>query len=145
MQIRALLMAAATIAASILAAVGQETPAEEEYIKIGGVLYEFSCASCHGLGGRGDGPAAGELKTPPADLTQLSRSNGGVFPMDFVIETIDGRNTVRAHGSAEMPVWGIVFLTDFERFTLDTGSDDEAMARRRIKQLADYVATIQQP
>ena len=65
--------------------------------------------------------------------------------MDFVIETIDGRNTVRAHGSAEMPVWGIVFLTDFERFTLDTGSDDEAMARRRIKQLADYVATIQQP
>ena len=31
------------------------------------------CAPCHGLSGKGDGPAASALKIPPADLTQLAQ------------------------------------------------------------------------
>ena len=32
-------------------------------------LYPAACAACHGAGGLGDGPAAGALPVPPADLT----------------------------------------------------------------------------
>ena len=34
----------------------------------GRALYQKYCAACHGLRGRGDGPAAVELHPPPADL-----------------------------------------------------------------------------
>ena len=40
------------------------------------------CAPCHGISGKGDGPAASALKTPPADLTVLAKTNGGKFPME---------------------------------------------------------------
>ncbi len=33
------------------------------------ILYQQSCAQCHGLTGRGDGPAGRFLQPPPADLT----------------------------------------------------------------------------
>jgi copper resistance protein D len=35
----------------------------------GRTLYAENCALCHGAGGRGDGPAAGNLAVRPADLT----------------------------------------------------------------------------
>jgi copper resistance protein D len=35
----------------------------------GMLLYAESCAVCHGIAGYGDGPAAGDLKPKPADLT----------------------------------------------------------------------------
>ena len=35
----------------------------------GGALYPQHCARCHGAEGRGDGPDAGRLPVPPADLT----------------------------------------------------------------------------
>ncbi len=35
----------------------------------GAALYPGHCAACHGVGGRGDGPAAKGLPVPPADLT----------------------------------------------------------------------------
>ena len=34
-----------------------------------------SCASCHGVKGRGDGPVAKSLAKAPADLTKLSQKN----------------------------------------------------------------------
>ena len=35
----------------------------------GAALYPAHCARCHGAAGHGDGPAAGSLPVPPADLT----------------------------------------------------------------------------
>ena len=35
----------------------------------GSVLYEAHCGSCHGAGGKGDGPAATGLMPSPADFT----------------------------------------------------------------------------
>jgi copper transport protein len=35
----------------------------------GQTLFVQNCASCHGAGARGDGPAAASLRRPPADLT----------------------------------------------------------------------------
>ena len=34
----------------------------------GKAMYERHCQSCHGSGGRGDGPAAASLKTQPANF-----------------------------------------------------------------------------
>ena len=36
----------------------------------GKALYEANCASCHGAEGRGDGPAAVGLPTPPANIQE---------------------------------------------------------------------------
>src|ERR1035438_2392809 len=44
-------------------------------------LYQRYCAVCHGKDGKGGGPAAAALKAIPTDLTQLSKNNGGKFPV----------------------------------------------------------------
>src|SRR6266542_3528022 len=49
-------------------------------------LYERHCAFCHGSEGRGDGPVAGRLPTPPADFTsgnfKLRSTPSGAMPTD---------------------------------------------------------------
>ncbi len=65
------------------------------------------CASCHGASGTGDGPVAAELTKKPIDLTVFSKNSGGVFPGEKVKKLIDGRTMPRAHGTPEMPIWGL--------------------------------------
>ncbi len=69
----------------------------------GAVLYRRYCASCHGLRGTGDGPVADLLVVRPTDLTRLTSSESQLM------RQIDGRSAIRAHGTAQMPVWGEVF------------------------------------
>jgi mono/diheme cytochrome c family protein len=101
----------------------------------GGDLYQFYCSSCHGSTGRG-----GSLRTdtaPPPDLTALTRANGGVFPRDRVRSTITfgtGGNQIRAHGTAEMPVWGTIFR----------GLEpSDGMIEIRIENLVNFIETLQ--
>ena len=75
----------------------------------GKALYRQYCASCHGLDAKGRGDVSGLLHATTPDLTQLSRQAGGEFPYVQVVQIIDGRSTVRAHGDPDMPVWGEVF------------------------------------
>ena len=76
----------------------------------GKMQYQSSCAACHGIDAKGDGPVSTELKTPPADLTVLAKNNNCTFPYDMVYQVIDGRNsTIPSHGTREMPVWGYRF------------------------------------
>lgn len=100
----------------------------------GSEMYKTWCASCHGISGKGDGPAASALKTRPADLTQLAKKNGGKFPTEKVRSYIDGTAAVDAHGSREMPVWGT--------FLLRLGSDKGEITYR-IVTLANYVLSLQ--
>ena len=37
----------------------------------GKAVYQHHCQDCHGLTGRGDGPAAASLKVPPADFQRF--------------------------------------------------------------------------
>jgi hypothetical protein len=71
--------------------------------------YRRACAPCHGVDGRGTGPVATTLRTPPADLTLLAATNGGAFPREAVVATIVGERAMPAHGNREMPVWSIRF------------------------------------
>jgi mono/diheme cytochrome c family protein len=47
----------------------------------GGEMFQSTCATCHGSGGHGDGPAGAALNPPPKDLSvlQLQVSDGYLF------------------------------------------------------------------
>jgi len=100
----------------------------------GQASFKTYCGSCHGIGGTGDGPLAPDLRTAPADLTQLSKENDGKFPFEMVYESIDGRQKVKGHGSKDMPVWGDAFKT----------TDTEEQLQGRINELTQFVWSIQE-
>src|SRR5688572_28600683 len=107
--------AAAIILTSLACAFGQTTgrttPRLVGTSMYGHDLFELYCASCHGRDGRGGGPVAPALKTPPPDLTLSARRNGGTFPRVRVESFVTGdlTPTTPAHGSKGMPVWGPIF------------------------------------
>ena len=72
--------------------------ADEQPPPTGEALYVQHCASCHGLSGKRDGPVAGSLNIPPADLTTIATRAGGRFDQTAVLRIIDGRRIVEAHG-----------------------------------------------
>jgi mono/diheme cytochrome c family protein len=98
-------------------------------------MFEAYCASCHGTSGKGDGPAAGALKSAPADLTALSKKNGGKFPADRVTSILRGQATVTAHGNRDMPVWGPVFW--------QMSQGHEAEFHQRVANLTRYLESLQ--
>jgi mono/diheme cytochrome c family protein len=102
-------------------------------------LYSEHCEVCHGLRGHGDGPLAEELRVAPADLTIIAQRRGGVFPESEMREIIDGRRKVRAHGPANMPLWGEVFAQQ------RAGGTHEIEVRDKVQSLVDYLKSIQQP
>jgi len=113
-------------------------------VDIGKQEYEASCANCHGMKGEGNGEYAQFLKTPVANLTVLSKNNGGVFPVARVYDTIDGRPLITSHGR-NMPIWGTRYSTDANnRFWDDYPTDSESFVRSRILALVDYINRLQQ-
>ncbi|WP_342634691.1 c-type cytochrome [Borborobacter arsenicus] len=118
--------------------VGTPFAQEQSY---GEAEYLNSCAACHGLYGRGDGPLAEVLTKRPADLTVLEMQNGGEFPYYLVFATIDGRSMTPSHGAREMPVWGQQFLEDDSKAYGPIGG--EAVTQERIHALTNYIATLQ--
>jgi len=102
------------------------------------------CAQCHGKEGIGDGPVAAALKKKPANLTLLSRNNGGVFPEQEVRDFIDGSKLAEGHGTREMPIWGYAFMYRQSSHTGPGGAPlTEAAVKHKIGRLVDYVKSIQ--
>ncbi len=99
----------------------------------GEAQFKAHCAACHGESGAGDGPAAAALRSPPPDLRLLALKNDGVFPEKVLETVIDGRKTIRAHGSFEMPVWGREL----------TQGSDKADAAKRVAVIVQYLRGIQ--
>ena len=146
---RMLVIAVVTLALTLFFA-SSVAVAEEDII--GSDEYRISCLSCHGVGGRGDGPLAKFLTVKPTDLTALSKNNGGQYPnlragqYPFlrVYQVIDGRTDVGAHGDRAMPVWGNRYLAEQPRVVSAYGGDYEKMVRGRILELVYYIQSIQQ-
>ena len=69
-------------------------------------LYQRFCAECHRVRADGRGPRATALDEPPPDLTRLGEATGQPPRLDALTRIIDGRRTLRAHGTGPMPVWG---------------------------------------
>ena len=108
---------------------GQTSPAS------GAEMFKAYCASCHGKDAKGAGPAAVALKKPVPDLTLLSKNNNGKFPMDHVVQIIHDNGKIPAHGSAEMPVWGPVFLA--------VSHNQASTVIQREHNLATYIESLQ--
>jgi mono/diheme cytochrome c family protein len=99
----------------------------------GGQIFQSYCAPCHGKDAKGNGPMAAVLKVPPPDLTTLSKSHGGKFPVDYAGTVVKNGVNVPAHGTAEMPIWGATF-TDYRTHQLVT---------LRISELTRYLESLQ--
>ena len=100
----------------------------------GKALYGQYCAVCHGVDGKGAGPAAVALKQSPTDLTQLTRQNKGEFPEERFVKMMNGELETPAHGSPQMPIWG----DDFRNTTNNTN-----VVQDRLHALLSYVESLQ--
>jgi mono/diheme cytochrome c family protein len=91
------------------------------------------CAVCHGVNGKGNGPAVPALKVMVPDLTTMEKRTGK-FDQIAVERFIAGVDKVPpAHGSQDMPMWGPLFRSQ----------GNETVATLRLKNLAAYLKTIQ--
>ncbi|MBZ5702459.1 MAG: c-type cytochrome [Acidobacteriia bacterium] len=102
-------------------------------------MYKEYCAVCHGKQGKGDGPAASELKAPPPDLTMLTRDHEGKYPAERVAAVLrfGTEKPAPAHGTLEMPIWGRLLATSPVHGT------NAAMVQLRIRNLTEYIETLQ--
>ena len=107
----------------------------------GGALYQWYCASCHGMAGDGAGPMAPVLLVPPTDLRQLSAASGGSFPLLRVVRRIDGSDPLVSHGS-DMPVFGPLFQGN--EVALKTASGQPVLMGRAVADLVLYLQEIQE-
>jgi mono/diheme cytochrome c family protein len=97
-------------------------------------MFEAYCAACHGLDGKGGGPAATALKKAPADLTVLAKNNGGKFPENSVAVTLNSGSSP-VHGSKEMPVWGPL---------LSSVSSSQGEVQLRTSNIVHYIESLQE-
>jgi mono/diheme cytochrome c family protein len=143
MLVRRIIQVLMVVAAFALTSGAQEQPQKTiQHVPVkptspasGKEMYTNYCAVCHGAEGKGNGPAADALKTPPSDLTLLSKNNGGVYPALKVASAIRGDSTVTAHGTKEMPVWGKLFRT------ISAGHQSEV--DQRVANLVSYIKSLQ--
>ncbi len=112
----------------------RNVPAQRVSPGDGAANYKAFCAACHGLSGKGDGPAAAAMKLPPTDLTKLAANTGGKYPAMHVKAVIQNADSA-AHGSKDMPVWGPVFRS--------IGSGEQSDVELRVTNLAKYIETLQ--
>ena len=110
-------------------------PAKPNFDVSGAENFRQYCAPCHGASGKGDGPVAKALKTPPADLTTIARRRHGEFPQDAIRAMILGEQDLPSHGDREMPVWGPIFL--------DISGKDTMLYEQRMTNLLNYLRSIQ--
>lgn len=143
---KVLLLFTALIVASCMVAAQDQTQGQpEKVIKhvavkptspvSGKDMYKAYCAVCHGVEGKGGGPAASAMKIPPTDLSLLSRNNGGKFPALKVDASIRGESSVPSHGSKDMPVWGALF------WSMSAGHESEV--QQRVANLTKYIESLQ--
>lgn len=118
---------------------------------VGKAEYYSSCAACHGIDAKGNGPVGKEMKTPPTDLTILAKKNNGVLPVNKLHQIIDGRELLASHGTREMPIWGYRFVPP-QHFAPKKADDfvylppgsPEAAVQGRILAVIDYLNRIQE-
>jgi len=106
------------------------------YVPSGDQMFKQYCAACHGADAKGYGPARAALKLPAADLTTLAKRHGGKFPYEYVTGVLRFGPGVPSHGSADMPTWGPIFEY--------IDNHNQSSVQQRIKNLCDYLASLQE-
>ena len=116
------------------------TPIAAQDLADGATIFQFHCATCHGLEAQGNGPMAPALTVQPTNLTELAASNDGIFPITRVIMRIDGRDPLVSHGSS-MPIFGDFF--EGYDVALKTETGQPIMTSKPIMDLMGYLQAIQ--
>jgi mono/diheme cytochrome c family protein len=137
----------AGLAAVIVAGVGYANlsmaktviiPVSKAPLNNGKQMYVNYCAPCHGVEGKGNGPAAAAMKRQPTNLAAMSRNNGGKFPSTHIASVLEFGAANPAHGTAEMPVWGPMLGS------VDTATNDANVRALRISNLSHYLQSLQE-
>jgi mono/diheme cytochrome c family protein len=113
----------------------KQTPIKQTSAVSGKEMFKEYCAPCHGVDGKGNGPAAGAMKSQPTDLTQLARKHEGKYPANSVASVLKFGGGPGAHGSADMPVWGPL-LQSLDKF-------HDTTVQQRISNIVGYIETLQ--
>ncbi len=113
----------------------KKQPIQQTNPASGKEMYMQYCAACHGADGKGNGPAASSLKTPPPDLTLLAKNHDGKFPASAVSSVLKFGAGPGSHGSSDMPVWGPLFQS------LDKYHD--GVVQQRISNVVKYIEGLQ--
>jgi mono/diheme cytochrome c family protein len=128
----ALAAAIAILAASVPAMAAEgDSPTKAAYLRY--------CSACHGESGKGDGVVSHLMRPKPTDLTRLAKENKGEFPYARIMHVIDGRETVRAHGDPDMPVWGDLFKAEG-----GMTYSQQAEVRGKVMLITEHLSTIQE-
>lgn len=146
MRVMKFIIVVAVVAMLPMFALGQSAPAQStlsvKHVPItttpsnsGKEMFKSYCAVCHGVDGKGNGPAATAMKTNPTDLTALAQKSAGKYPAAHVAAVIRGQAATPSHGSQDMPVWGPLFSS------IDQGH--EAQVQQRVTNLVNYIETVQ--
>jgi mono/diheme cytochrome c family protein len=131
-----LLLSAAASAGAQSAQPVKQDQFPPDFVPSGKQMFRQYCAACHGVSAKGNGPARPTLKVPAADLTTLSKRHGGEFPYDLVSNVLRFGPGLTAHGSSDMPTWGPIFQY--------MDNYNQAAVQKRIKNLCDYLVTLQE-
>ena len=114
----------------------KQTRPSESPAASGAEMYYTYCAVCHGLDGKGGGPATPALKDQVPDLTTLSQRHGGTYPSQYVESVLRfGPEGFPAHGNKEMPIWGLLFKS--------MPKANKSTVTLRITNLTQYLKTFQ--
>jgi len=127
-----------TISAVLLALAG---PAAAQDVASGAGYFAQYCATCHGVTGTGNGPTGAVLTLRPTDLTRLSETNGGWFPVERVVRRIDGREPLVSHGSP-MPIFGGFLNGGDAVIQSETGQPVQTV--RTVADLVAFLESLQQ-
>jgi mono/diheme cytochrome c family protein len=102
----------------------------------GAKIFQYRCAMCHGVDGRGHGPDSVVLKHQVPDLTLISQRSDGKFPYQQVKDVIVGEKTgLLSQGNRQMPIWGPIF---------HEVESDQDWGEVRLEAITRHVESIQQ-
>ena len=110
-------------------------------VETGRASYTSLCAECHGDDGTGDGPSSLALTAKPADLTQISKRNGGAFPRTAIMAKIDGYAKGEPHYGAMPAFWP---LLEGRTVLVETGDGILTPTPEPLVALAAYLESIQE-
>jgi hypothetical protein len=145
----------AALCVTVMASLATNTCIWAQDLEKGRIEFMSKCAGCHGSDGKGTGRLSSKSKIKPADLTALAKRNNGVFSPDVVAERVDGRREIDPHRKSGMPIWGCrqgpppgPQRKAYERkpidSLLDMPCDPEEVIQKRILDIVEYLAQIQE-
>lgn len=105
----------------------------------GAKLYEAYCSSCHGVDGKGNGPAARALQPSPPDLTRIQATHTDTDCFRHVLAELRLGHRTSAEPKVsgrdlDMPNWGPIFYA----MTMDP-----VVGSMRLQNVASHVVSIQ--